>query len=111
MAQDEKYLILNDLISKDLQLDEEESLISGEEKPDLNTFHKKLSILVAYLLENDMPRLLNAMYRLDVSEAKFHDAMLAESKEDIALGIADLIIEREMQKVKTRLHYKKHRKF
>ncbi len=109
--EDEKYLILNELISKDLQLDEEESLVSGEEKIDLNILHKKLSILVAYLLENDMHRLLNAMYRLDVSEAKFHQAMQSDSKEDAAFRIADLIIEREMQKVKTRLHYKKHRKF
>lgn len=109
--EDEKYLILNDLLSKDLQLDEEESLVSGEEKIDLNILHKKLSILVAYLLENDMHRLLNAMYRLDVSEAKFHQAMQSDSKENAAFRIADLIIEREMQKVKTRLHYKKHRKF
>ena len=109
--EDEKYLILNELISKDLQMDEEEFLVSGEEKIDLNILHKKLSILVAYLLENDMHRLLNAMYRLDVSEAKFHQAMQSDSKEDAAFRIADLIIEREMQKVKTRLHYKKHRKF
>lgn len=109
--EEEKYLILNDLISKDLQLDEQEALISGDEKPDLNTLHKKLAILVAYLLENDMHRLLNAMYRLDVSEIKFHQAMQSDSKEDVAFCIADLIIEREMQKVKTRLHYKKHRKF
>ena len=109
--EDEKYLILNELISKDLQLDEEEALVSGEDKIDLNILHKKLSILVAYLLENDMHRLLNAMYRLDVSEVKFHQAMQSDSKENAAFRIADLIIEREMQKVKTRLHYKKHRKF
>ena len=111
MAEDEKYIILNDLISKDFQLDEEEALISGGEDIDLNTLHKKLSILIAYLLENDMHRLLNAMYRLDVNEVKFHEAMQGESKQEVAIRVADLIIEREMQKVKTRLHYKKHRKF
>ena len=58
-----------------------------------------------------MHRLLNAMYRLDVNEAKFHQAMQSDSKEEAASRVADLIIEREMQKVKTRLHYKKHRKF
>jgi hypothetical protein len=108
---DEKYIILNELIQKDLLLDEEESLVSVDETIDLNTLHEKLSLLVAYLLENDMHRLLNAMYRLDVSEAKFHEAMQSDSKEKAASRIADLIIEREMQKVKTRLHYKKHRKF
>lgn len=109
--EDEKYLILNDLLTKDLQLGDEETLVSGEEKPDLNTLHKNLSILVAYLLENDMHRLLNAMYRLDVSESKFHQAMQSDSKGEAAFRIAGLIMDREMQKVKTRLHYKKHRKF
>lgn len=107
---DEKYIILNELLSKDLQLDEEEALVGGDESIDLNTLHEKLSLLVAYLLEKDMHRLLNAMYRLDVSEQKFHDAMLSESKQEAAIRIADLIIEREMQKVKTRLEYRKHRK-
>ncbi len=67
-------------------------------------------MIIAYLLENDMHRLLNAMYRLDVSEAKFHEAMQAESKEEAISQIANLIIKREMQKVKTRLHYKKYGK-
>ena len=106
----EEYVILGELISKDLQLEDDE-LIGGEDIPDINNFHEKLSILIAYLMENDMHRLLNAMYRLDVSEAKFYVAMQSLSKEEVARQVADLIIEREMQKVKTRLHYKKHRKF
>jgi hypothetical protein len=36
----EGYNILGTLIIKDLQLDEEESLIVGEESVDLNTIHK-----------------------------------------------------------------------
>ena len=108
---EEKYIVLNDLLHKDLQLDENEVLITGDETIDLNTLHERLSRIVAYLMENDMHRLLNAMYRLDVSEAKFHEAMQSMSREEAAIRIADLIIEREMQKVKTRLHYKKHRKF
>lgn len=107
----EGFDILGDLINKDLQLDEEDTLVSGEEKPDLNLFHKKLTILVAYLLDHDMHRLLNAMYRLDVSEAKFHVAMQSGIKEEAASRVADLILERELQKVKTRLYYKEHRKF
>lgn len=107
----EGYKILGELISKDLQLDEDEALVKRDESVDLNTIHKKLGVLISYLLENDMHRLLNAMYRLDVSEPKFHEAMQAESKEDAVLRITDLIIEREMQKVKTRMHYKKYGKF
>jgi len=107
---EEENIILNELIHKDLQLEEDEALIKDEHL-DLNTLHEKLSLLVAYLMEHDMHRLLNAMYRLDVSETRFHEAMQSESKQEAAIRIADLIIEREMQKVKTRLHYRKHRKF
>jgi hypothetical protein len=108
---EEKFVILHDLISKDLQIDEEDALLGPEDQPDLNFFHEKLSQLIRYLIDNDMHRLLNAMYRLDVSEAKFHEAMSGVDK-DIAAGkVADLVLEREMQKVQTRLHYKKFRKF
>jgi hypothetical protein len=110
MKEQDENIILNELIHKDLQLEEDEALIK-DEHIDLSTLHEKLSLLVAYLLENDMHRLLNAMYRLDVSEIKFHEAMHSDSKQAAAIRIADLIIEREMQKVKTRLHYRKHRKF
>ena len=109
--EEEGFEILKELINKDLQLDDEYALLTGDDKPDLNDFHRKLSFLVAYLMENDMHRLLNAMYRLDVSEAKFHEAMQSKSKEEAANRVADLVLEREMQKVKTRLHYRKHRKF
>ena len=107
----EEYVILNDLISKDFQLEGDDTLINGYDIPDINKFHNNLILLIDYLIENDMHRLLNVMYRLDVSEAKFHDTMQSLSKEEAAIQLANLIIEREMQKVKTRLHYKKHRKF
>ena len=108
---DEQYVILGELISKDLSLEEDETLVGRDDVPDLESIHRRLSLLVAYLMEHDMHRLVNAMYRLDVSEAKLNEAMASESREAAALRVADLIIEREMQKVKTRLHYKKHRKF
>lgn len=108
---DEELSILNDLISKDLQLDEDEALLASEDKPDINMLHRKLSLLIAYLMEHDMHRLLNAMYRLDVSENSFHEAMQSSSKEEAALNVTKLVLDREMQKVKTRLYYKKHRKF
>lgn len=108
---DEKISILHDLIKKDLQLDESEALVGKMESPDLNFIHRKLTELIRYLLDHDMHRLLNAMYRLDVSESKFDEAMQAASKDEAASGIADLVLEREMQKVKTRLHYKKYGKF
>ncbi len=107
----ESYIILSELVSKDLKLEEGEALVTGEDKPDLSLFHERLKALIAYLLEHDMHRLLNAMYRLDVSEARFHEAMQTMDRDEAASRVADLVIEREMQKVKTRLHYRKYRNF
>ena len=111
MVMKEEFKILNALINNDLQVDESESLINTGDPPDLNSFHQKLTQLIRYLLDHDMHRLLNAMYRLDVSEAKFSKAMHSPTRDEAARSIASLVLEREMQKVKTRLHYKKHRKF
>ncbi|MDT8392712.1 MAG: hypothetical protein RQ761_02635 [Bacteroidales bacterium] len=108
---EEEFIILNNLIINDLQLDESEALTYISDTPDLNFFHQKLTQLIRHLLDHDMYRLLNAMYRLDVSEAKFSKAMHSPDRDEAARSIASLVLEREMQKVKTRLHYKKHRKF
>lgn len=60
---------------------------------------------VAHLIEFDFERLLFILYRIDVSEQKVKKA-IAESGLDEAPGkIAELIIERQIQKVKTRTEF------
>ena len=49
------------------------------------------------------------MYRHDVSESKFNVALEAESLDRQADLLADLVIERELQKVATRRAYRKHK--
>ncbi len=44
------------------------------------------------------------MYRIDVSEEKFKQAFQQDG--NIAQHIAELVIERELEKVKTRLKYR-----
>lgn len=56
-------------------------------------------------LMSDFERLVNAMYRLDIPEAKFHEAMGLQDPEKIAPRIADLIWEREMQRAWYRQKY------
>lgn len=62
----------------------------------------KLIEVVHYLLNNDIQKLLTAVYRIDVSEQKFKSAMENENINLISENIADLILEREFQKVKYR---------
>ena len=108
--QKEGMELLQSLVQKDLGL-ENDLVFPGAVPPDMAWFRQKLQDVVAYLIENDFHRLLNAMYRLDIQEQRFHEAMQAPDRDLAASMIADLILEREMQKVQSRLHYRKYRKF
>lgn len=94
------------LINKDVG-SLEESLMLPEGLLDRTVIREKLAILIAHLMQNNFEKLCQAMYRLDVSEAKFDRIMNERSIEEIPYAIADLVIEREMQKVKTRMMYKR----
>lgn len=62
----------------------------------------KLIEVIHYLLSNDIEKLLTAVYRIDVQEDKFKSAMNGENIIFISENIADLILEREFQKVEYR---------
>jgi hypothetical protein len=65
----------------------------------------KLADVINYLLNNDMERLMTAVYRIDVPEEKFKSAMNGENINLISENITDLILEREFQKVEFRKKY------
>ncbi len=65
---------------------------------------ERLAHAIARLIQTDMERLLWILYRLDVSEEKAITALSLSEMPDFAL--ADLVIERELQKIKTRQQYK-----
>jgi hypothetical protein len=98
---------LASLINKDLGSIEENMLIPAGDALDRNAIREKLAFLIAHLIENNFEKLCQAMYRLDVSEAKFDRVMNETALPEIPYAIADLVIEREMQKVRTRMLYKK----
>lgn len=69
---------------------------------------QKMTDVVAYFLERNIEKLLSAMYRIDVDERKFREAL--DSGKDlnhIASNIAELIVNRELEKVKYRNLYGK----
>jgi len=97
---------LTGLINKDLD-GLEEGLVIASGIPDRNAIREKLAILVAHLMKNNFEKLCQAMYRLDVSEAKFDRVMNEKPMAEIPYAVADLVIEREMQKVRTRIMHKR----
>jgi hypothetical protein len=73
----------------------------------LDEISERLAIYINDLISNDFEKLISLLYRVDVSEKKLKN-MLNENKDtDAGKIIADLIIERQAQKIKTRNEFKK----
>ena len=58
------------------------------------------------LIKNNMGLLMSALYRIDVSEQAVNQIFATASPEQIASALADLIIERQIQKIRIRERYK-----
>lgn len=99
---DNKLALTTQLIIKDFSLEKDDLPESISKIDELKT---ALRQIVTYLLDKDMSRLLLALYRIDVSETKVKLVLAEAEPEKIADSITDLIIERELQKVETRIKY------
>jgi|SRR6185312_16065125 len=65
----------------------------------------KLISLINELINKDFDALVQLLYRIDVSEKKIR-AVLDQNMETDSAGIlADLIIERQLQKIESRKHF------
>lgn len=64
-----------------------------------------LEAAISDLLDHDFGKLLNIFYRLDFNEHKVKEVLSGSSADLVAQDLAKLIIERELQKIKTRQQY------
>lgn len=90
------------LIIKDFQLDSD-ALIDPSNLT-YDSLLNRLTQIVEHLISKDFNRLVNALYRIDVSEEKLK-SVLAKRPENTSAVIAQMILDRELQKVASR---KKH---
>jgi hypothetical protein len=65
-------------------------------------FRLHLKHLIDELIENDFSRLVQVLYRIDISETKLKDLLRKNTETDASIMIADLIIERQIQKIEAR---------
>ena len=68
--------------------------------------HEKLSLFINDLIQNNFQKLIALLYKVDVDENKLKRILKEDTGKDAAVIIARLIIERELQKIKTRKQYK-----
>ncbi len=89
--------IVQKLVIKDLQMAETDiEFVQNTEA--WEELHCKLSFVIRHLLQHDFERLLQAMYRIDVSEIKFREAMQNPDLNSVANQITDLVLQRESEK-------------
>lgn len=76
--------------------------VPGEE------IREQLISLINELVNKDFASLLQLLYRIDVDEKKIRLLIQKNPTEDAASIIADLIIERQLQKIESRKHFKEN---
>lgn len=67
-------------------------------------FREQLADHIHQLINKDFNKLILVLYRVDISEKKLKE-QLANNASDAGLLIADLIIARESEKIKSRQQY------
>lgn len=91
-----------ELLEKDLKLDSRPDLMVDDP---FSVLQKFLTSQIRHLLDQNFEFLLNAMYRIDISEAKLEEILNFTAPEKVASELAKAIIVREKQKVLTRIKY------
>ena len=81
-------------------------LLSIEDIKSIEEIKKYLSAKINILLEEKYDSLINILYRIDVDDKKIVGVFSSGEKENIPDKIADLIIERQLQKIHYRKMYK-----
>lgn len=79
--------------------------IDLHEKRSIEELKLALSYYINDLITHDLNKLMSLLYRIDVSE-KVLKVNLQEQKDDAGVIIAELIIDRQLQKTKTRIESK-----
>jgi hypothetical protein len=74
----------------------------------MNDLQDRLSACINDLIVHNFTKLINLLYRLDVSEKKLHQWLLENTATDAGKIIAALVIERELQKIKSRSGFQRN---
>jgi hypothetical protein len=88
------------LLFQQLQTLDEKELVTAN-------FREPLSRLINDLINDDFEKLVQFLYRLDIDEKKLRKILAANKGEDAGGMIAGLVIERQLQKIRSRREFKR----
>ena len=86
-------------LSKDLAIELPEKISFEELK-------EQLSHQINHLIETDFQKLVSLLYRIDISEPRLKHLLKENQGENAGKIIAELIIERQLQKIKSRQQFR-----
>lgn len=87
------------LLNKELSLELPEKLA-------MNELEQQLTDHINHLINTDFEKLVYYLYRIDVNETKMKQLLQQQGGENAAQLIARLIIDRQMQKIKSRAEHR-----
>lgn len=90
-----------------IQLLNKELAIEIADKESYQEIHAQLASYLNHLIKNDFEKLIAYLYRIDVNEQKLKALLQQNPGEDAGDIIAELIIERQLQKLRSREKYSK----
>jgi hypothetical protein len=90
------------LMIKESVFPEETSL---HDLDNMNELQQRLSLVVGKMLRDDYQGLLNLLYRVDVNEKKYREAIAQKDTTQISSSVAKLIIDRLVEKYIFRRRY------
>jgi len=93
-------------VSKDFVKNDYSSLIPNNDFEKLEEFRKYLKDKMKDMLDKNYNLLINTLYRIDISENKLAELFSSKNKETIPEKLADLIIERQIEKINFRRRYR-----
>lgn len=73
----------------------------------MNVFKKKLAAYLNDLINHDFNKLIFLLYRVDINENKLKE-LLAAANKNAGLLIAEMMIERQQQKIQSREQLKRN---
>lgn len=102
----EEIFSIQKSVSKDFVKNDYSSLIPNNDFERLEEFRKYLTKKMKDMLDNNYNLLINTLYRIDISEKKLGELFSSRNKESIPEKLADLIIERQTEKINFRKRYR-----
>ena len=106
MEEKELYPAVLEKVSRDFSTIRTQIEVVEDYAKDIEALKEHLSKKVAEMMEKDFDRFLNNLYRIDVSETKVREVLNNSPFGTIPEQLAGLIIERQLQRIKTQRLYK-----